>query len=73
MPLELEIVEWRAGRNVWIAWTSRLVTVTLVSGWRSYVHMHVLYCYAPTFATSRESKNKFFDVLQQTLSTMPSR
>ena len=53
------------------AWSSRLVTATLkVESGRSD-HLHVLSCYAPTNAATREKKNEFFDTLQQTLSGIP--
>ena len=62
-----ECVEgWRYSQ--WKAWSSRLVTASLVvgSGW-----LHVLSCYAPTFAVPRE-EDKFYDNLQAALSSFPS-
>jgi len=32
---------------------------------------HVLSCYAPTFVACQEEKNKFFDPLQDALSSIP--
>ena len=58
---------------MWKAWSSRLVTATLVNGPGVSDRTHVLSCYAPTFATSREVKIEFFDMLQQALSGIPSR
>ena len=55
---------WKAGGSCWKAWSSTLVEATLLAGSRSYDHLHVLSCYAPTFAASREVKDAFFDHLQ---------
>ena len=60
---------WKAGGCKWKAWSSRLVTATLDVGGGQ---QHVLSCYAPTFAASREDKDIFFDTLQQALSAIPS-
>ena len=54
---------WRAGGRQWKAWGSRLVTATLEIGSRRSGQLHVLSCYAPTFAASREEKDRFFDLL----------
>ena len=46
-----------------------MITATLeVSGGR----LHILSCYAPTFAATREEKDNFFDMLQAALSSIPS-
>lgn len=58
---------WRAGRQQWKAWSSRLVTATLQSGKANSDRIHILSCYAPTFSASRTDKNKFLDDLQQAL------
>ena len=58
---------------MWKAWSSRLVTATLVTGRGSVDCLHVLSCYAPTFAASREEKDEFFDSLQQALNMIPLR
>ena len=55
---------WKAGGSQWKAWSSRLFMATLKTGKRKSGRLHVLSCYAPTFATSREEKDKFFDLLQ---------
>ena len=63
---------WRAGGSQWKAWGSRLITATLeISSGRSG-QLHVLSCYVPTFAASREEKNSFFDLLQDALSSIPA-
>ena len=33
--------------------------------------LHVLSCYAPTFAAEREEKDRFYDDLQQALNEIP--
>lgn len=50
-----------------------MVAASLVIGKSSSDHPHVLSCYSPTFAASRESKDDFSDVLQQALPVIPSR
>ena len=49
-----------------------MVTATLQVGRGSRGHLHVLSCYAPTFAASRKDKNSFFNSLQDALSSIPS-
>ena len=63
---------WKAGSRQWKAWSSRLVTATLETGKGKSGQLHVLSCYAPTFAASREEKDKFFDLLQDALLAIPS-
>ena len=52
------------------AWSSRLVSATLKMGHKQDRWLHVLSCYAPTYAASRE-KNRFFNIFQQALSAIP--
>ena len=54
--------------NQWNAQGPRLVSATLDCGER----LHVLSCYAPTFAAKTEDKNNFFDILQDAISSIPS-
>ena len=66
---------WRASGEQWKAWNSRLVTAKLQIGLRrrsGSTHLHVLSCYAPTFAAPREVKDTFYDELQQALNEIPS-
>ena len=62
---------WKAGCKCWKAWNSRIVSTILVSGSHSQDHIYVLSCYAPTYASSREEKEEFFDSLPQAISTVP--
>ncbi len=64
---------WRAGGNKWRAWSSRLVSATLKVGSGSRDVLHVLSCYAPTFAASREEKENFYSSLQEALTVIPSQ
>ena len=61
---------WRAGGEQWSAWGSRIVKVSLGSGKGSLSRIHILSCYAPTFAASREDE-LFFNNLQQALDEVP--
>ena len=63
---------WKDDGSWWKAWSSRLVTATLQVGRGSRDHLHVLSCYVPTLAASREDKNSFFDTLQDALLSIPS-
>ena len=38
---------------------------------RRPTHLHILSCYAPTFAANREAKDKFYDDLQSALDLIP--
>ena len=62
---------WKAGGKCWKAWNSRIIMAILVSGSCSWDCIHVLSCYAPTYASSREEKEAFFDSLQQAISAVP--
>ena len=64
---------WRSGGSRWKAWSSRVVVATLKVGNGRNDHLHVLSCYAPTYAATREEKDEFFDTLQQALSGIPSQ
>ena len=59
---------WKTGGSQWKAWSSRLITANLeISSGR----LHILSCYALTFAATREEKDRFFDRLQAALSSFP--
>ena len=62
---------WKSGGSKWRAWSSRQVIATLDVGGGNGGKLHVLSCYAPTFAASRDEKDAFFDTLQQALSAIP--
>ena len=70
----LAISAWKADGECWKAWSSRLITARL--RWkpskRYTTHLHVLSCYAPTYAAKREEKDRFYDNLQLALNEIPS-
>jgi len=57
------IQAWKAAGSKWRTWGSRLISAVLDCGRK----LHVLSCYGPTFAASREEKDEF-----STLCKMPS-
>ena len=63
---------WKEGGSRWKAWSSRLVSANLKVGNGSRDRLHILSCYAPTFAASRKDKNIFYTTLQDALSAIPS-
>ena len=65
------VTAWKAGGEQWNAWGFRIVKVSLGSGKGSSSRIHILSCYAPTFAVSRDNKDRFFDDLQQALDEVP--
>lgn len=66
------IAAWRAAGEQWRPWSSRLVSTCLQTGGRKADRLHVLSCYAPTRAASRETKDKFFQDLENALASIPS-
>ena len=47
------VTEWKTGGSQWSSW---LITVTLEVGSGNGGLLHVLSCYAPTYAASREER-----------------
>ena len=68
----LAIHAWRAAGEQWKVWSSRLMSACLQTGRRKKDHIHVLSCYAPTRAASRDIKDEFFADLEQVLASIPS-
>ena len=64
---------WNSGGSRWKAWSSRLVSAALKIGSNGIDVLHVVSCYAPPFAASREEKDKFYSMLQEVLSSIPSQ
>lgn len=54
---------WKSGGSKWRAWSSRLVIATLDVGGGNGGKLHVLSCYPPTFAASRDEKDAWYRVL----------
>ena len=66
----LALVAWKCGGKQWKAWSSRAVSTSLqMDG--STKRIHMVPCYAPTRATSREDKDAFFEQLD-IISSVPS-
>ena len=63
---------WRRAGRQWKAWSSRMVSACLQVGEGSGGILHVVSCYAPTRAASREMKDAFFLELEHMLSSIPS-
>ena len=55
---------WEGGSR-WKVWSSRLVSATLNVGNCSRDRLHILSCYDPTFAASREDKDIFYKMCCQ--------
>ena len=63
---------WKAGGSRWKSWGSRIISASLRVGTHCSKQLHVLSCYAPTYSSSREMKEAFYNDLQQALSEIPS-
>ena len=66
------ISAWKDGGCRWKAWSPRLVTATLKVGNGASAFLHVFSCYAPTFASSRDEKDDFYETLQQAILAVSS-
>ena len=64
---------WKAGGSRWKSWGSRIVSASLRLGTHRNYQLHILSCYAPMYASSRELKDAFYNHLQQAISEIPSR
>ena len=63
---------WNCGGRHWKPWSSRVVSASLRVQQGRVGWLHVLSCYALTYAASREERSRFLDTLQQAISTIPS-
>ena len=59
---------WKAGGSRWKTWGSRIISATLRIGTHCSKQLHILSCYAPTYPSSRDVKETFYNDLQQALS-----
>ena len=62
------LAAWRHGGQQWKAWSSRWVSAILQVDKRTVSRIHVVSCYAPTRAASREDKDAFFQELSKIIS-----
>ena len=67
-----EIEIWKAVGKQWKAWSSRADSACLQLGGRSRDKLHIVSCYAPTRAASRQEKDTYFDELNSILSSVPA-
>ena len=63
---------WRRGGQQWKAWSLRCVSAVLQEDRRTVSRIHVVSCYAPTRAASREYKDAFFQELNNIISGVPA-
>ena len=56
----LGLSAWRRGGKLWKAWSPRCVSASLQMDESAQSRLHVISCYAPTRAASREDKEAFF-------------
>ena len=63
---------WRRGGQQWKVWSLRCVSAVLQEDRRTVSRIHVVSCYAPTRAASREDKDAFFQELNNIISGVPA-
>ena len=66
------LAAWRRGGQQWKAWSLRCVSAVLQADKRTVNRIHVVSCYAPTRAASREDKDVFFQELNNIISGVPA-
>ena len=66
----LAVDAWKRGGSQWSAWSSRAVSACLQVGKGATGRLHVVSCYAPTRAASREAKDTFFQEIENILSAV---
>ena len=66
------LVAWRCGGKQWKAWSSRCISAFLEFPGHAG-QLHVLSCYAPTRAASREDKDKFLNRHDVFITSVPAR
>ena len=69
----LALDAWKRGGKQWKVWNSRCVSACLQLAGCGSQKLHVVSCYAPTRAASREDKEAFLQVLDDFLSSVPSK
>ena len=69
----LALDEWKKGGKQWKVWSSRCVSACLLMPGSRRRKLHVVSCYAPTMAASREDKEAFFPMLDSFISSVPSQ
>ena len=69
----LGLSAWRRGGKLCKAWSPRCVSASLQMDESAQSRLHVVSCYAPTRAASREDKEAFFQELENIISSVPSQ
>ena len=64
---EWTVEAWKNGRCQWKFLGFKDCICSVEGGEQVFFHMHVVCCYAPTRAASREDKDRFFDLLGDVL------
>ena len=72
MLREQALAAWRLGGQQWKPWSSRCVSAVLQVDKRPSSRVHLVSCYAPTRAGSREDKDAFFQDLECIIASVPS-
>ena len=62
---------WKRGGTQWSAWSSRAVSACLQVGKGAPGRLYVVSCYAPTSVVSRETKNTFFQEVENIRLAVP--
>ncbi len=65
------LAAWKLGGQQWNACSSRCVTAVVQMNKRPSSKVHLVSCYAPTRAASREVKEAFFQELENIISSIP--
>ena len=66
--LDWAVEAWKSGERQWKAWSPRIVTASLEVEKKK---LHIVSCYAPTRAASRQDKENFYDDLGAVLAGIP--
>lgn len=69
----LALGAWRRSGKQWKAWSPRCVSACLQMDGSAGSRIHIVSCYAPTRAASREVKEAFFQELENVISLVPSK
>ena len=66
------IIAWKRAGKQWKAWGPRAVSACLQVGEGMKTKLHVVSCYAPTRAASRQVKDAFYQDLESILAAIPT-
>ena len=66
--LDWAVEAWKSGGRQWKAWSPRIITASLEVEKKK---LHIVSCYVPTRAASRQDKENFYDDLGAVLAGIP--